>query len=180
MNTLAAGLVWLSIFLSLECSTNVCSPQEQLEAARVVVTRANGSLAEEDIRAVLFKRKQFSAFNDKAVRANALLVIKRFKETGVYPNEYENYRIISLRAAVLGPGEHDHYRLCSYPATWSSNEWYTEPGWHHCFSRPEDVSQYQSHAIERQKVEEALERAARRSRIKFWKERINNEEASGC
>lgn len=180
MNTLSA-LLLLSILLDKECPSRICSQAEQVEIARVVLHRA-GSHNYESVRKEAFRKKQFSCFNDPRSKAETELIISIFDRSGKYPAKYEKYRLVVLRAAVLGPGVYSNYRLCAPGDTysWSSVSWYTATGWHHCFSGPEDVGPYQGVKREDALIMKAKEEANNAERRKFWRLKFENEEDSGC
>lgn len=146
----------MSILLDKECPSSMCLQSEQVEIARVVLHRA-GSHDYERVKGVVFKRKQFSCFNNLAARRGAEKIIEDYQRTGIYPGQYNKYRLAVLQAAVAGPGMYSHYRRCEQGQwySWSSTNWYTENKWHHCFSAPEYVGPYQDIDTEDQLIEAA-------------------------
>lgn len=180
MIDLVAALIILAVNLENECSDRDCGQTEQVAVTRVVLHRA-GTIDYDSVKGVLFADRQFSGFNTTVSRAEAELVVKAYRRSGVWPERYKRYRGVVLSAAVQGGGEYNHYRRCDMfdTASWSSEEWYTGTGWHHCFAKPEHVSRTGGRVEEALKVERAVKNARRRAMKKFWKIKISREDR-GC
>ena len=177
MLDIAAGLLLLAINIEQECSDRDCPRSEQVEISRVVLHRA-GSADYEKIRGVLFADKQFSGFNKLESRADTELTVKKYRESGKWPVRYSRYRGKVLYAVILGPSSNDHYRRCDLleQASWSSEKWYTDIGWHHCFARPEHIRQPETRKEEEEKVKKAVDEARKRVIKNFLREKIEKME----
>ena len=176
------SLLLIALLVRGECPSRLCHRDEQTAIARVVITRSDGSLDYAAIKDVVYKYKQFSYFNDKTARANAEAVVRKYEETGVSPSYLRPYKIIALRAAVRGPGEYTHYRLCGDGDryTWSAKEWFKFPGGQHCFAASDQIESWQGSAAEQDKLNRAMEDVERELRREFWELKKSNEENTGC